>query len=156
MLPSFIEVPGAPYPVLPPGIHWATMNEVAARFATTPRRVWLFEGLVQAVDVLSHAGCRRFYLDGSFVTAKESPGDFDGCWDPTGVVAARLDPVLLDFANGREAQKRKYRGELFVAGLPSGLTGTFLEFFQVEKHTGAAKGVVGLPLDGSHGGGNRK
>ena len=146
MFPPFIEVPGAPYPVMPPGIHWATMDEVAARFVTSPRRVWLFEGLVQAVDVLTQAGCRRLYLDGSFVTAKESPGDYDGCWDPTGVVAARLDPILLDFAKGREAQKRKYRGELFIAGLPGGPIGTFLEFFQVEKHTGVAKGIVGLPL----------
>lgn len=155
MLPLFVEVPGAPYPVLPPGIHWATMDEVAARFANSPCRAWLFEGLVQAVDALTDAGCRRLYLDGSFVTAKERPGDYDGCWDPTGVVAARLDPVLLDFVNGREAQKRKYRGELFVAGLHSGLTGTFLEFFQVEKHTGAAKGIVGLPLGQGIGGGAR-
>lgn len=147
MFPSFIEVPGAPYPVLPPGIHWATMDEVAARFATSPRRVWLFEGLVQAVDALINAGCRRLYLDGSFVTAKESPGDYDGCWDPTGVVAAMLDPVFLDFSNRRESQKRKYRGELFVADMPNGLAGTFLEFFQVEKHTGVMKGIVGLSLD---------
>jgi hypothetical protein len=146
MLPPFIEVPGAPYPVLPPGLHWATMEEVAARFVTSPRRIWLYEGLAQVVEVLAHAGCRRLYLDGSFVTAKESPGDYDGCWDPTGGGAARLDPVLLDFTNGRAAQKRKYRGELFIADPVSAPHGTFLRFFQVEKHTGAAKGVVGLPL----------
>jgi hypothetical protein len=155
MIPLFIEVPGAPYPVLPPGIHWATMDEVAARFATSPRRVWLYEGLVHAVAVLTHAGCRHLYLDGSFVTAKESPGDYDGCWNSAGVVAAKLDPILLDFTNGRAAQKRKYRGELFIAGAPKGPHGTFLEFFQVEKHTGAAKGIVGVPLGDGNGGGKR-
>jgi hypothetical protein len=148
ILPPFVEVPGAPYPVLPPGIHWATMDEVRVRFATSPRRVWLYEGLVQVVEVLTNAGCLRLHLDGSFVTAKENPGDYDGCWDPSGVVPAMLDPVLLDFTDRRAAQKRKYRGELFIAGLPSGPEGTFLEFFQVEKYTGAAKGIVGVRLGG--------
>lgn len=151
MLPPLTEVPGAPYHILPPGIHWATMEDVAARFVTSPRRVWLVEGLVQAVDVLTRAGCRRLYLDGSFVTSKESPGDYDGCWDPIGVVASRLDPILLDFSQGREAQKRKYRGELFVASLSSGLSCTFMEFFQIEKHTGATKGIVGLLLSQNDG-----
>ena len=30
---------------------------------------------------LSSAGCRLVYLDGSFVTRKERPGDIDACWD---------------------------------------------------------------------------
>jgi hypothetical protein len=122
------------------------MEEVKVRFATSPRRVWLFEGLVNAIGVLSYAGCRCLYLDGSFVTGKESPSDYDGCWDPAGVIAARLDPVLLDFANGRAAQKQKYRGELFIANHANGPNSTFLDFFQVEKHTGAPKGIVGITL----------
>lgn len=149
MLPSFIEVPGAPYLVLPPGIHWATLDAVRTRFVATPRRGWLFEGLMQAVDVLRNAGCRRIFLDGSFVTSKESPSDYDGCWDPFGVVAAKLDPVLLDFSDGRRMQKAKYRGELFIAGMTNGSSGTFLEFFQIEKHTGSSKGIVGVELDGA-------
>ena len=47
------------------------------------------------------------YLDGSFVTAKEFPSDFDGCWDPDGVDGAKLDPVLLVYDNLRAAQKAK-------------------------------------------------
>ena len=43
------------------------------------------------------AGCRRAYVDGSFVTAKEVPGDFDGCWEAEDVDPDALDPVLLDF-----------------------------------------------------------
>ena len=93
--------PGAPFLVLPPGIHWATLNEIETRFIATARRRWLFKGLVNAVDELRNAGCRRLFLDGSFVTAKEKPNDYDGCWDPSGVVAAKFDPVLLDFSDGR-------------------------------------------------------
>lgn len=148
MIPSFIEVPGAPYLVLPPGIHWASLAEVEARFTATSRRQWLFEGLVQAVNALQKAGCRRLFLDGSFVSTKDSPRDYDGCWDPSGVVAARLDPVLLDFSNGRRAQKGKYRGELFIAMMVNGSSGTFLDFFQTERHTGSAKGIIGIALDG--------
>ena len=147
MIPAFIEVPGAPYLVLPPGIHWATLAEVEERFATTSRRQWLFEGLVQAVNALQEAGCRRLFLDGSFVSAKDNPRDYDGCWDPRGVVAARLDPVLLDFKEGRRAQKGKYRGELFIAMTRNGTSGTFLDFFQIEKHTGELKGIVGISFN---------
>jgi hypothetical protein len=153
MLPSFIEVPGAPYAVLPPGIHEAIMEEVAVRFATSARRIWLYEGLVHAAEVLAYAGCRCLYLDGSFVTAKDDPGDYDGCWDPVGVTAARLDPVLLDFSNGRAAQKQKFRGELFIVGFANRPNETFLEFFQIEKHTGAQKGIVRVLLSASNDGG---
>jgi len=43
------------------------------------------------------AGCRTAYVDGSFVTAKEDPEDFDGCWESEGVSLKALDPVLCDF-----------------------------------------------------------
>jgi hypothetical protein len=49
------------------------------------------------------------------VTEKIHPNDFDGCWDSTNVDAALLDPVLLNFDNGRAAQKKKFRGEMFIA-----------------------------------------
>jgi hypothetical protein len=84
-------------------------------------------------------------LDGSFVTAKPHPGDYDGCWDHTGVDFSRLDPVLLDFDNKRAAQKTKYMGEMFISGVSSG-TSPFLDFFQVEKFSGAAKGILCISL----------
>lgn len=147
MLPPFMDAPEAPYAILPPGIHWATLEEIEVRFATSERRVWLFEGFVKVVDALQHAGCRRLYLDGSFVTGKDSPNDYDGCWDPIGVIGSRLDPVLLDFTNGRAAQKHKYRGEMFVVTQAGSPGETFLDFFQTERHTGGRKGIVGLQLD---------
>ncbi len=60
----------------------------------------------------------------------------------------RLDPVLLDFRDGRAAQKAKYGGELFPAELPEGLSGrTFLEFFQTDRDTGGPKGIVSIDLN---------
>jgi hypothetical protein len=85
--------------------------------------------------------------DGSFVTGKEVPGDFDGCWEAEGVDPQALDPVLLDFRHPRAAQKAKYRGELFVASLAAAPDGTrFLEFFRIDKVTGDAKGIVAVDL----------
>lgn len=93
------------------------------------------------------AGCKTVYIDGSFVTIKRNPGDFDGCWNIEGVEPELLDPVLLTFDAGRAAQKAKYLGELFPAQMSEGATGqTFLEFFQVEKETGAVKGIVVIDL----------
>lgn len=144
MIPDFVAIAGAPFAVLPPGIHWASLAEVGLRFAYNERRSWLFEGLAAAVANLAGAGCAAVYVDGSFVTAKPEPDDFDGCWDARGVDPGRLDPVLLNFEPGRLSQKRSFRGEMFIAGAPAGLGRTFLEFFQTEKHTGAAKGIVGV------------
>ena len=132
---------------LPAGIHWATWTELVDRFGTSPRRVELLEGLKRALQSLADAGCQTVYVDGSFVTAKEAPGDFDACWDPLGVDGERLDPVLLDFTDRRAAQKAKYGGELFPSlafADPAG--NTFLEFFQIDKSTGKAKGIIAIDL----------
>lgn len=147
MIPDLIEL-GSPCPwaVLPPGIHDASLAEVEARFATTPHRKWLFGGFVRMAQALADAGCSCVYLDGSFVTAKPHPGDYDGCWEPAGVDPAKLDPVFLDFDNKRAAQKAKYFGEMFIAGMPNGSDAPFLDFFQVEKSSGQPKGILCIPL----------
>jgi len=97
--------------------------------------------------LLKAAGCRLVYLDGSFVTSKPMPGDFDACWGVDGVDVEKLDPVFLDFTNGRARQKGRFGGEFFPAELPEGRTGrTFLQFFQTDKETGDAKGIVAIDL----------
>lgn len=89
---------------LPPGIHKATWNEVEIRFGQSPKRRFLLTGLREALTSLQRAGCHTAYLNGSFTTAKEEPGDFDACWAPMGVDLEILDPLFLDFSNGRQAQ----------------------------------------------------
>jgi hypothetical protein len=145
MIPALIDLdPPCPWAVLPPGIHRATLDEVRQAFATTPHRTALFEGLQRAIAALEAAGCKTLYLDGSFVSAKPHPGDFDGCWEVAGVDPARLDPVLLDFNGAREAQKAKYCGELFFIGMPGMFD--FLKFFQIEKFSGRPKGILRVEL----------
>jgi hypothetical protein len=101
------------------------------------------------LERLRAAGCRRVYIDGSFVTAKEVPGDFDACWEMVGVDADLLDPVLLIFADRRAAQKARFGGELFPAEWGADPHGTrFLDYFQQDKLTGERKGIVALDLEG--------
>lgn len=144
-IPPFDPVTGN----LPAGIHEATWAEFAARYGHNRRRRQLLVGLEAALDALRAAGCRRVYINGSFVTAKDIPGDFDGCWELRGVRLDLLDPVLLTFDRGRATQKTRYGGELFPADWPADALGTrFVEFFQRDKITGFAKGIVSLGLGG--------
>lgn len=132
---------------LPPGVHTAAWSEIAARFGGSAWRGRLLVGLRGALLSLKAAGCAIAYIDGSFVTAKEAPGDFDACWDEVGVDPDLLDPVLLDFANKRAAQKAKFGGELFPATGPADVAGnSFLQFFQVDKATGDQKGIIAIDL----------
>ena len=145
MIPPFERGTGN----LPPGIHEATWEELAERFGENRRRHRLLAGLRRALDALQAAGCGRAYIDGSFVTAKAIPGDFDACWEVEGVDLDHLDPVLKTFDNHRQAQKQKYGGELFPADWAAEPTGTtFLDFFRRDKDTQRPKGIIAIDLGG--------
>lgn len=146
---NVVSVPIPPFTpdgLLPPGVHSATWEEFSERFGSTHRRKELLLGLQEALTCLARAGCSRVYIDGSFVTAKLYPGDFDACWDIAGVDISSLDLTLMTFENRRAAQKLKFGGELFPSHINAGMGSTFLEFFQVDKHTGNPKGIVVLDL----------
>ena len=134
---------------LPPGIHLCTWEEAREKLAFNSRRQELLAGLKRACDVLKQAGCDKIYIDGSFATNKEFPGDFDVCWNDNNVdlkLLSELDPVLLDFSHKRAAQKAKYGGELFLASTIADAQGqTFLEFFQRDRN-GNPKGIVEILL----------
>ena len=142
MIPAFDESG-----CLPAGIHHADWAEIVQRFGHNVQRQWLLQGLRRALGALRAAGCVEAHLDGSFVTAKETPGDYDLCWSMRGVDPARLDPVLMKFDDGRRAMKAKYLGDLFPAEFSEAGSGRlFVEFFQIDKDTGATKGIVMIDL----------
>jgi hypothetical protein len=132
---------------LPPGIHTATLEEVEAVFARTPKRGTLFDGLRRAVQNLQAAGVRRVFIDGSFVTTKADPNDVDGCWEwEEKVNLDLLDPVFLDFSHQRRTMKEKYGVDFFLATwVEAGSELTFLEFFQLNR-SDEPKGIVMLDL----------
>lgn len=131
---------------LPPGQHKAAWPEFVQRFGYTERRTKFIAGMAEALRSLRRAGCATVYIDGSFVTDRRDPGDYDGCWDAPGTDMSLLDPVLLDFDSGRRAQKAKYKGELFCADRVASSSGeTFKRFFQRDRD-GNAKGIVEIDL----------
>ncbi len=103
------------------------------------------EGLLAACRNLSVAGCQGLLLDGSFVTAKVLPGDYDAAWQTAGVDPDRLDPVLLDFSNRRAAMKAKYLGDLFPASALAAPGVFYLDFFRTDRN-GVEKGIVLIDL----------
>jgi len=116
-------------------------------FATNRRRRTLFAGLLTASASLRQAGCGTIYLDGSFVTGKPQPRDYDACWDPTGVDPTKLHPVFGVFDNERKAQKAAFQGEFFPSTWKEAASRrTFMQFFQVDRYTGAAKGILSISL----------
>lgn len=110
MIPDFDDVGN-----LPPGIHDATMAEVELRFANNPKRRGLFVSLVAWVEHMRVAGCLTVYINGSFVTEKVEPGDFDACWDATGVDLTKIDQILLGLTDGAQAAcKAKFGGDIRI------------------------------------------
>lgn len=143
MIPPFDPVTGR----LPEGEHAASWEDLVDRFGWTARRRQLLDGLADAVELLTAAGCQRLWLNGSFVTAKDDPADFDACWDPDGVDLDVLDAIFFDLGSGRANQKARFGGELFpnVVESDSGLV--LADFFKNERD-GGHKGIVVLTLGG--------
>lgn len=130
---------------LPVGEHLATWAEFASRFGGTNHRTALLGGLRSVLAELERVGCPTAWIDGSFVTSKPEPNDFDMCWDARGVDDAGLDPVFFNFANKRAAQRARYGGEMFPADAPADTQGTtYRQFFQ--QRYGVAKGIVRIDL----------
>jgi hypothetical protein len=145
MIPMLVSCPGVPWSILPPGVHAATFAEIEATFAINTVRRDLFGGLMVGTSALARAGCAQVYVDGSYVTGKPIPGDYDVCWEPAGVDRRKLDPVFFDMSNRRAAQKARFKGEYFpVEKDANGYS--FVDFFQREKFSGGTKGILSVQL----------
>ncbi|PZO55810.1 MAG: hypothetical protein DCF16_01685 [Alphaproteobacteria bacterium] len=104
--------------------------------------------MLKAARAFRDAGAPTLYLDGSFVTAKRDPSDYDCCYYAGHVDPDRIDPVLLDIDNA-PAMKKAYKGEFYSAlseiKRPD-FVGTFISFFRRDKDTHAQRGIVALDL----------
>jgi hypothetical protein len=132
---------------LPPGVHETSMAEIEDRLAFNEHRKRMVQGLKQVVKNLGAAGVNRVWVDGSFVTNKPEPGDIDGCWDPAGVDPDLLDPVLLDFEQGRAAMKEKYGVDFFPNVVEASSGKIFYRFFQYDRDR-VQRGILLLKLGG--------
>ena len=64
MIPTF-----EPNGNLPPGVHFCYWNEFKERFGYTRKRTLMIQNMELIMTELKNAGCRTFYLNGSFVTS---------------------------------------------------------------------------------------
>lgn len=144
MIPEFTELG-----LLPKGIHEASFEEFESRFSFSVRRKQLIVGLKLAMVHLKEMGCEAIFIDGSFVTSKYRPGDFDAAWSVDGLdfeEAIQIHPVFGDFSNERKNQKAIYGGEFFPAQFTESSSGEpFLTFFQETKDN-LPKGIVKLRI----------
>lgn len=119
---------------LPPGIYEVTWDEFWERFATNTYRKQMLTGLRLALNALKFAGCEQVYIGGSFVTDKEKPNDYDGCFEIFGIDENKIDPIFL--IPDLQAQKEKFYGEL----LPNSV---MVGFFQNDINR-QPRGIISL------------
>lgn len=135
---------------LPKGIHDATLKQIRKRYAITAHRTTLYECFEDWVDHMRAAGCQTFHLDGSFITSKHHPGDYDALWDARGVDLAKIDPCLLDYPKDLEVINERFAGDIFPDyAIPEGSISFYLQRMQRETRADVprAKGIVRLSFE---------
>ena len=108
----------------------------------------MIRGLKLAMTQLKAAGARTIYINGSFVTSEETPNDFDACYDRETLDREylRMNAPRLFNHSDRNAQKAKYRGEIFPSDEPVGNYGdNSFEFFQKDRRH-RKKGIIAIDL----------
>jgi hypothetical protein len=94
------------------------------------RKRSILAGLTLALRELALSGCHTVYIAGSFVTSKDQPNDFDGCFDPMTVDLDTLDAVFDDDL----AQRARFGGDMKA-------NADFVGFFQTDRD-GNPRGIV--------------
>ena len=97
--------------VLPEGVHEIDLNGFKELFGFNyKRRDMIDQGLIPFLKELTPFNVQKIFLDGSFVTQKENPGDIDGY-----VVTDSTRPLFEFVACNSERWREKYRIDLFAA-----------------------------------------
>lgn len=140
---SFVKLDDVPWETLTPGVHCVGLKELQENFAFTSHRKNLLNGFIIGATELFKIGCSAIYLDGSFVTKKECPGDFDACWDMNGVNLANL-PKIFDVRakDSIMMQKHIFGGEFYPNGIEGSSGILFMDFFQQIRQTNEKKGII--------------
>ena len=110
-----------------PGLNW----KIVLALMTTDKIC--SKGLRAVLQLLGQANVERVYLGGSFVSSKEYPNDFDGCYDDLSIDYDLLDPI---FDEDLTAQQDRFGGELLADP-------TFQGFFQTDRD-GNPRGIVAI------------
>jgi len=136
---------------LPEGIHEMGLEDFKKQFVYNNRREQIFKGFLKLIKDLRAINCKTVFVDGSFVTLKELPGDIDVCWDDDDEINLDLldsdYQIFFDMDPPRDAQQSRYHADVFPANTYEGGSGMmFKDFFQQHKDTGNAKGIIKIDI----------
>jgi hypothetical protein len=139
---------------LVPGEHVMQWDDFVQEFGYTNHRKQLIVGMCKALNALKICGCEIVYIDGSFVTQKLVPKDWDGCYDEEGLDREKLQKLYPQFYHlvpPRESQKVIFKGEILPKSLEIKVSfseKTMLDCFKQDFHTDTPteKGIVKLYL----------
>jgi len=130
---------------LPAGIHPAHEDEVFSRFCSgNPRREELGINLRKFLQFARSCGIARFLLDGSFVTDKTEPADYDCII----VVPSTFDEddIYADLLSSPREMKKSYSADAYVVNESDGkLLDWWIDFFGTDR-SGYSKGIVEVAL----------
>lgn len=132
---------------LPDGVHLATDAEVIFRFGvSSPRRRRLVLRLRRWIELSRQAGAIRLLIDGSFVTAKESPNDIDAVVLLSNDFEQRVARGLAAALELEEMLLTRCPEEIFAAE-DVGDWNDWVEFFgRTREWDGRRKGLVEVQL----------
>ncbi len=142
MIPDFDENGN-----LPPGVYFCFWDEFKERFGYNRLRRNLINGIEEVLTLLKYADCRIAYLNGSFVTSKPNPQDFDMCYDRDDINIEYLRKnarIILKFYDSA-AQKARYGGEIYPSDQPVDESTMSIEFFQRDRQQNK-KGIIAIDL----------
>jgi hypothetical protein len=144
--------------LLPKGIHDCTMPEIASLFSSADsrhKRARLFKNLEAFIAWIRPVKCFKcIYVDGSFVTTKEIPGDIDLVLElppPDPALATRLQKMKL-FDQAYVHKTFELHVFLYVAGFPGNDLRAFFQYLRPEEarmrglQAGETKGILRVAL----------
>ncbi len=129
---------------LPPGIFEATIEEVEERFSINFQRKKLFGLLLEVLAIFRNCGCPEVYLDGSYITNKDEPEDYDLCYEPTGINAT---DEFFEFLKSKDRRKERYGGDIFPRMPEPPYHYDHVVHWQIDgRNDDAAKGILKILL----------
>lgn len=137
---------------LPPGVHRATLAEVLERFGQgSLQRCGVADRLNRLYELVTSTGqLARFVVFGSFVTAKDDPGDVD-------IILLMEDSFDLASVTGEAAlpfqhmeADAHFGASVFWASRSGAIGGeqAMIEYWQVRRE-GGRRGIVEIVREGS-------
>jgi hypothetical protein len=146
MIPDFYIYDNIGY--LPEGLHNAKWLEFKEKFDFSFKRKKILSGILSFGRLIKQAGGKKIYIDGSFVTNKKIPKDWDGCYCMCELNLSIASTLIQNTNINRTKIKKEYFGDVFAEDCIEASSGLpFIDFFQRIRGTDKKKGIIVLDLE---------